>query len=119
MYLASGVFFYVVFNFRRLAISAACFLVVFDHFRICKICRSSACHREKLYSPPRTLTTDNKSPALFLKNPLCTGDLLPARKIFIERPDMVSKGLSSPHIKCQVPRIGFSPLPKIFEYLPP
>ena len=25
-------------------------------------------------------------PALFLKNPRCTGDLLPARKIFIERP---------------------------------
>ena len=34
----------------------------------------------KLYSPPR------KSPALLLKKTLCTGDLSPACKIFIERP---------------------------------
>ena len=31
-----------------------------------------------------SLWADNKSPALFLKKPLCTGDL--SRKIFIERP---------------------------------
>ena len=28
----------------------------------------------------------NKSPALLLKKPLCTGDISPMRKIFIERP---------------------------------
>ena len=28
----------------------------------------------------------NKLPAHFLKKPLCTGDLLPARKIIIEKP---------------------------------
>ena len=28
--------FYVVFSFHRLITSAACFLVVFNHFRICK-----------------------------------------------------------------------------------
>ena len=42
---------------------------------------------QKLYSPPRDPRAGNKLPALFLKKPLCTGDLSPARKIFIERPD--------------------------------
>ena len=41
---------------------------------------------QKLYSLPRNLRTGNKSPALFLEKPLCTGDLSPVRKIFIERP---------------------------------
>ena len=41
---------------------------------------------QKLYSPPRKLKAGNKSPALLLKKPLCTGDLLPTCKIFIERP---------------------------------
>ena len=29
----------------------------------------------------------NKLPLLLLRKPLCMGDLLPVRKIFIERPD--------------------------------
>ena len=41
---------------------------------------------QKLYSLPRNLRAGNKSPALFLKKYLCTGDLSPAWKIFIERP---------------------------------
>ena len=41
---------------------------------------------QKLYSPPRNPRAGNKSPALFVKKPLCTGDLSPARKKFIERP---------------------------------
>ena len=44
---------------------------------------------QKLYSPPRNSQAGNKSPALFVKKPLCTGDLSPTRKIFIERPDRV------------------------------
>ena len=42
---------------------------------------------QELYSPPRNLRAGNKSPVLFLKKPLCTGDLLPSCKIFTERPD--------------------------------
>ena len=41
---------------------------------------------QKLYSPPRNIRARNKSPALLLKKPLCTGDLSPLGKIFIERP---------------------------------
>ena len=41
---------------------------------------------QKSYSPPRNPRAGNKSPALFVKKPICTGDLSPARKIFIERP---------------------------------
>ena len=41
---------------------------------------------QKLYSPPRNPRAGNKSPALFVKKPLYTGDLSPARKKFIERP---------------------------------
>ena len=41
---------------------------------------------QKLYSPPRNLMAGNKLPTLFLKKPLCAGDLSLARKIFIERP---------------------------------
>ena len=40
---------------------------------------------QKLYSPPRNLRVTNKSPTLFLKKPLCLGDLSPVCKIFIER----------------------------------
>ena len=36
-YKLSGIISYVVFSFRRLAISAALFLVVFNNFGICKI----------------------------------------------------------------------------------
>ena len=41
---------------------------------------------QELYSLPRNLREDNKLPAPFLKKSLCMGDLLPASKIFIERP---------------------------------
>ena len=44
---------------------------------------------QKLYSLPRNPRAGNKSPALFVKKPLCTSDLSPARKIFIERPGYV------------------------------
>ena len=40
----------------------------------------------KLYSSPRNLRAGNKSPVLNWKKSLCTGDLSPTRKIFIERP---------------------------------
>ena len=41
---------------------------------------------QKLYSLPRNLRAGNKLVALFLKKPLCMGDLLSTLKIFIERP---------------------------------
>ena len=41
---------------------------------------------QKLNSLARNPRAGNKSPALFVKKPLRTGDLTPARKIFIERP---------------------------------
>ena len=46
---------------------------------------------QKSYSPPRNPRAGNKSPALFVKKPLCTGDLLPAHKIFIDRPERLIK----------------------------
>ena len=48
----------------------------------------------KLYSPPRNPKAGNKSPALFVKKTLCTGDLSHAHKIFIERPEEASQVLS-------------------------
>ena len=65
--------------------------MVFDHFQICKISRSSRYHRDlqKLCSPPRKLRVGNKRPALFLKKPLCMNNLLPACKIFIESPVVI------------------------------
>ena len=41
---------------------------------------------QKLYSLPRNPRAGNKSPALFVKKPFCTGDLSPACKVIIERP---------------------------------
>ena len=41
---------------------------------------------QKLYSPARNPRAGNKSPMLFVKNPLCLGNLSPVCKIFIERP---------------------------------
>ena len=41
---------------------------------------------QKLYSPPKNPRAGNKLPVLFVKKPLCMGDLSPGRKIFIERP---------------------------------
>ena len=85
------------FQFSQTSISVARFLVVFDHFQICNmllllyiivtyIRENIITKLEKLYSPPRNPRAGSKSPALFVKKPLCTGDLSPARKIFIGRP---------------------------------
>ena len=41
---------------------------------------------QKLDSLPKQSRAGNKSPVLFVKKPCCMGDLLPLRKIFIERP---------------------------------
>ena len=41
---------------------------------------------QKLYSPTRNLRAGNESSSGFLKKPLCTGNLPPMPKIFIERP---------------------------------
>ena len=41
---------------------------------------------QKLYSAHRNLRVGNKLPMLFLKEPLCMGDLLSTCIIFIERP---------------------------------
>ena len=43
---------------------------------------------QKLYSPPRNPRAVSKSPMLFVKKPLCMGDLSPTHKIFIERPEV-------------------------------
>ena len=40
----------------------------------------------KLYSLQRNFSAGNKLPMPFLKKTLCTGNLLPMQKIFIERP---------------------------------
>ena len=41
---------------------------------------------QNLYSLLRNPGEGNNLPVLFMKNPLCTSNLLPACKIFIERP---------------------------------
>ena len=41
---------------------------------------------QNLYSLPRNPRAGNKLPLLFVKKSLCKGNLLPARKIFTERP---------------------------------
>ena len=43
---------------------------------------------QKLYSPPRNPRAGNKLSVLFVKKPLCMGNLSPMRKIFIEKPEM-------------------------------
>ena len=48
---------------------------------------------QKLYSQPRNHSAGNKSPTLFVKKPLCKGDLLPVHEIFIERPEYIKTGL--------------------------
>ena len=41
--------------------------------------------------PAQKFMMVNESPTLFFKKPLCTGNLLPMHKIFMERPDKASK----------------------------
>ena len=43
---------------------------------------------QKLYNPPRNPSVGNNLPVLFVKKPLCMGDLSPACEIFIESPDI-------------------------------
>ena len=43
----------------------------------------------QIIQSPGNLRLGNKLPALFLKKPLCVGDLLPMHKIVIERPASV------------------------------
>ena len=40
----------------------------------------------KIIQPAKKTRASTKSPTLFVKKPLCMGDLLPVHKIFIERP---------------------------------
>ena len=54
---------------------------------------------QKLYSLPRNLRADNKSPVLFSKKRSSTGDLLPTHKIFIERPGVSWRCLELSQIK--------------------
>ena len=44
---------------------------------------------QKLFSQPRTPMVGNKLPTLFVKKPLCMGDLSPTRKIFTGRPAII------------------------------
>ena len=46
---------------------------------------------QKLYTLPRNPRAGNKLPVLILEKPLCMDDLLPACKIFIERPVTLEK----------------------------
>ena len=41
---------------------------------------------QRLYSLPRNPRAGSKSLTLFVKKPLCMGDISPVHKIFIERP---------------------------------
>ena len=63
---------------------------------------------QKLYSPPSNPREGNKLPALFLKKPLCTGNLSPARKIFIET-SWFLVGYQVPPKNAKFPHIRFSP----------
>ena len=91
---ASGVISSMVLSFCRLAISAS-FLVVSDHFWISKICCSSKSQRDlkiqlrkiKIQSYKNDTACPETSGQAIFEKPLCTGDLSPACKIFIERPD--------------------------------
>ena len=94
---ASGVICYIVFTFHRLAISAICFLIVFDHFESGKymtLLHIIVTYRKYNYKMMKiiqsiiNLKTGNKSPTLFLKKSLCAGNLLPTCKILIERPEI-------------------------------
>ena len=49
---------------------------------------------QELYSPPRNPRGISKSPVLFEKKPLCTGNLSPARKIFTGKPVCVTAVLA-------------------------
>ena len=85
----SSIISYIVLSFHKLAISAAHFLVVFDHFGICKKCSSSSYHSDilkenvmkklpKLYSLSTNLMAGNTSPLLFVKKNSLQGQFIQA-----------------------------------------
>ena len=82
----SGVIYYIVFSFCRLLFQLHVFWQYSIISKSVKYVATSTYHRDLIYSPPRNPRVGSKSPTLFVKKPLCTGDLSPARKIFIERP---------------------------------
>ena len=82
----SGVIYYIVFSFRRLLFQPHVFWQYSIISKSVKYVTTSTYHCDLIYSPPRNPRVGTKSPVLFVKKPLCTGDLSPACKIFIERP---------------------------------
>ena len=57
---------------------------------------------QKLYSLPRNPRVGNKSPVLFVKKPLCTGDLLSERKILKSLMILRSSNLQKELCQCQI-----------------
>ena len=57
---------------------------------------------QKLYSLPRNPRVGNKSPVLFVKKPLCTGDLLSERKILKSLMILRSSDLQKELCQCQI-----------------
>ena len=119
----SGVIFFVAFSFCRLLFQLHLFWQYSIISKSVKYVTTSTYHRDlineniitklqKLYSSPRNPRVGNKSPMLFAKKPLCTGDLLPACKILIERhvcvtePDFLKKK-NCPKKEGNGPNIGF------------
>ena len=80
----SSVISYIVFSFRRPAISLK--YVTLLHIIVTYIKENTIAKLQKLYSQTRNLRAGNILPALFLKEPICTGDLLPTHIKFIDKP---------------------------------
>ena len=55
---------------------------------------------QKLYSLPTNPRAGNKSPVLFVRKPLCKGNLSPVLKIFTERPDISLLAKVLPLVSC-------------------
>ena len=94
----SGINYYVVFSFHRLAFQPHVFWQYSIISKSVKYVATSTYHRDlikenintklqKLNCLPRNPRVGSKLPVLFVTKPLCMGDLLPACKIFIERPE--------------------------------
>ena len=63
------------------------YLFIFTlHIMVTCIKENTITKLQKFYSLSRNLRVGEKSPTLFLKKSLCTRNLLPAHKIFIEKP---------------------------------
>ena len=60
-------------------------MLLLPHIIVSYIKENIITRLQKLYSLPRNPRVGSKLPTLFVKKPLCTGDLSPVRKIFIER----------------------------------